>query len=376
MISSNLNYDNLKKKISLLILAHDQFGYSTTKFKHCEYAANEFDVTYVGWDYDLPRVTLPNVKVIYVSRKSNLFARNFQLLKTFHEEINKDFDVVIANYVRGFSILPILNPNAVIMAYVDTLGVMPNKTKRWIYDTTLKFELFFFKNVALISDGVAKKLGLKKYHVLPLGGECFSTRPKTFEALKLLYVGSLDNRNIIDCVKGFHEFLNEEKLKGNTLVHDFTIVGDSPYHELNEIKKYIKNNNLETRINTTGFVPQSKLEQFFNKANIGVSYVPFYSYYQLQPPTKTYEYLVSGLPVLATSTHANQNIVESDDGILIDDNPSSFYRGLCYFWNNKLNFNSAAIKKKNAKFTWESVVKDKFIPLIIQLAESQKSKPF
>ncbi len=352
--------ETTKKKV--LFLAHDQFGYSTTTFKHCEFARTKYDVTYIGWDYGLPRLELLNVRVKYISRNSNLIARNLNLLKAFHIEIENGYDIVFAKYLRGISLVRWFNPLANFIVYVDTLGVMRNSFKRFVFDLVLKLELSFFKHKALISEGVGKRLGIENFHILPLGGECYSNDLKSFENLSLLYVGTLDNRNILDCVKGFHNYIENCKKTEMEISARFTIVGDSPYHELEEIRGYIQRNNLEVYIHSTGYVPRNDLRPFFEKCNIGVSYIPIRSYYQYQPPTKTYEYLISGMPTIATGTYENKALVGPGAGVVIDDTPESFQKGILKLTQQK--FDSEAIRKEYSQHTWEKVVQNHFIPLI------------
>ncbi len=358
----------MKRKLKVLVLAHDQFGYSVTKFKHCEFAQDTFDITYVGWDYGLPKIELPKVKVKYVSRESNVLMRNFRLLKAFHKEIGMGYDVVFINYVRFVSLVKLLNHRVKAILYIDTLGVQEKKYMRWTYNFLLSIESSFFQHIALINGGLSKKINVSKFHLLPLGGDCFSTEPKTFERLSLLYVGTLTNRRILDCVKGFHKYITtiEDSEKCNST---FVIIGDGPNDELKEIKEYISSHNLKSFIRTTGFVPSEKLAPFFDKANIGVSYIPITPYYQYQPPTKTFEYLISGLPVIATATEANKEIVKSSVSELSHDDPDSFCEALLRILARKDDFDSEQIRAQYEKYKWKNVVKNKFIPLIDGVAK-------
>lgn len=358
----------MKHKFKLLVLAHDQFGYSVTKFKHCEHAREDFDITYVGWDYGLPKITLSNVNVHYVSRKSNILMRNLRLLNAFHNEIRKGYNLVFANYVIGIAVLKLLNYHSKFLLYIDTLAVGNTKLKRYSRNLLLIVEVYFFKNIALISDGIAKKIKVRKYHLLPIGGRCFSPKKKTFESLSLLYVGTLQNRNILDCVKGFHKYL-EISDNRKSVRPLFTIVGDGPFGELEEINKYIHTHRLEPYIQTTGFLHNNELSPYFDKANIGVAYVPLKSYYQHQPPTKTFEYLISGLPIIATATQANKEIVTPDVCELIMDNSNSFYMGLVRMEKRMQNFSSEKIMTQYKKYTWKIIIKNQFVPLVELIAK-------
>lgn len=354
----------MKKK--LLILSASQFGYLTDILKYCEFAREEFDITVVSWDYGRLKIEIPGVIVKYVPRDSSLLTRNLKLLQTFSDEIKRGYDVVFANYSRGISLVRLLNPGSNFMIDVRTLCVNSKRFTRLTYDFFLRTEIRFFKHISVISEGVGRKLGLKKFHLLPLGGERFTTSPKTFEKLSFLYVGTLNNRNIIDCVKGFHEYI--KSLESMESAPIFTIVGNSPNHELNEIKDYVEAHNLNNNIIVVGAVPYNQLNSHFEKANIGISYVPLRPYFEYQPPTKTFEYLISGLPVIATNTYENKRIVKDGAGILIDDNIQAFTDSIHQAYQKKDTFDSESLIRTYSEFTWERIVHEKFIPIINQLA--------
>ncbi|PRX39839.1 glycosyltransferase [Salegentibacter salegens] len=355
-------------KNKILILSSAQFGYSTTTYKYCEYSLEQFEITYLCWDYNLPRIELPSVTVKYISRDSSLLKRNFTLLHTFHKEIQNGYDLIFLTYVRGISFIKILNLNSRFLMYIDTFGVMANAKKRWVYDAILKLEVSFYSNVAVISDGLAKRLGRKKYEILPLGGMCFNNEPKSFEKLELLYVGTLENRRIIDCVKGFHKYLIKYEIEQNGVI--FKIIGDSPNHELEEIRQYVKSNNLLETIHLIGYVPQKELNPYFKSANIGVSFVPMESYFEYQPPTKTFEYLISGLPVIATGTYENRKLITSWAGVIINDNADAFCEGIAKLQSKKIDFCSERIRKEYSKYTWKKAVASHFIPIIKNLTSN------
>lgn len=354
------------KKKKLLILSSQQFGYLTDTLKYCEYSSNEFEITYVGWDYNKAKVELPGITVKYVSRNASLIIRNLRLLYAFHKEINRGYDVIFANYSRGISLVKIFNKKSLFIVDIRTLSVTPGKFRRLIKDFFLKLEVSSFSNISVVSEGVAKKLKLKRYHILPLGGECFTSKPIFFDGLSCLYVGTLQDRNILDCVKGFHSYLKISGGRGSRSI--FTIVGSSPGGEFNEIVKYVCDNKLFDKIFLTGQVHQNQLRPYFENANIGVSYVPKRPYFDYQPPTKTFEYLISGLPVIATSTIENVRIIDDKVGVLIDDNAESFCDGLIRMEKRMNNIDNGNIKKIYAQCRWSYLVKFKFLPLIKQLS--------
>lgn len=349
-----------RKKV--LFASKNQFGYNTPMFKKAQYASGSYQVTFVCWHYGMPEIRQKNINIIYVSRKGNKITRTIRLIKTIKKHYRNGFDIIYANYFWGISLLKLSLGRTYFPIYINTLYVADDNTiKGLVNNALIKFEIFFFRHIATVSTGVANKLRLKNYHIIPMGGESFKTTFENKDSLSLIYVGTLGNRNIIQCVKGFHQFIEaypERKFD------QFVIIGNSDGDELDEIATYVKRNNLGDRILTKGFVPQHELEPFYNDANLGVSYVPITPYYDNQPPLKTTEYLVSGLPVIATKTISNQKMVTSKDGVLIHDTEEDFFKGLITFVQKQSTFNSLEIKERNQKHHWLQVVEKKFYPLI------------
>ena len=355
-------------KTNLLIFSHNQFGYSITPFKISEKINNKgsFNVTYLGWDYGRKKIYVEGVEVKYISRNGNILLRNIRLLKALHQELrSKKYNVTILQYTRGISLVRLLNLKKKMIFDVRTLSVSDSTWSRKIFNTFLKLESCFFKKKSTISEGVARQLGFKKYFLLPLGADVI-TREQSIKNkdLHLLYVGTLQFRQMIVCVRGFHKYL----LKSGNKSAKFTIVGDSFGAELNEIKTYISDHQLEECILTPGRIPHNQLYKHYNNATIGVSFIPMTSWYEHQPVTKTYEYLLAGLPVIATKTYENR-IVLHDEYLseLINDNEDEFSEAIENL-NNKLILAGEDLckdlSKKYNKYTWDNIVSNYFVPEI------------
>ena len=181
-----------------------------------------------------------------------------------------------------------------------------------------------------------------------------------FNQIKLLYVGTLYNRNIIETVKGINLFV--KKYPDVPITYD--IIGSGFENEIEELNDYIKNNNLSTICRAHGRIPYTELKPFFDKCNIGVSYIPITDYYQYQPPTKTYEYALSGMAVIATKTISNESVVNEKNGILINDNPEAFMSALEKLLIKKREFNSRVIIESVEDYRWEKIVEKYFVPII------------
>jgi glycosyltransferase involved in cell wall biosynthesis len=106
------------------------------------------------------------------------------------------------------------------------------------------------------------------------------------------------------------------------------------------------------------------LGNIFDESNIGLSYIPITKYFDYQPPTKTYEYLLSGIPVIATNTNENKKIINNNNGILINDDIESIRKGFYIMYNNLSIYKSDEIRKSCLKFTWENIINNQLIPKI------------
>lgn len=347
-----------KKLKHVLIIATNQFGYLTDTYKYCEYLKNTYDITYICWDYGLPKIDSGGVNVKYIERSGNKITRFFKFLKSLKTEIrNSSHELVFIKYFLGVSLIKISNRKIIYNIDIRTNSIRNNQFSRYIYDFIMTYESSLFANISIVSRSLAQSLQLKKWHVLPLGGERFARGDKSFDHIHLLYVGTLHMRNILEAVKGFHKYLCEQPPNNRTDLF-FTIIGDAPGNELKEIKAYISKNKLEDFIETLGYVQYNDLYKYFEKANAGVSYIPMTKYFDNQPPTKTYEYLLSGLPVIATKTKENIKILTSNCGVLIDDNENSFAVGLSTIISQKELFASEEIRASYQENLWENIVND------------------
>lgn len=354
----------------LLIATKEQFGYHVDSYKYAEYLKDDFQITYLCLDQESKKVPMEGIKVIYVPRNGQKIIRYLRFLKTIRDEIkNNHHDVVFIVYFLGCSIFSLFHPNQIFNLDIRTAAVGNNKTLNYLEDMILKFECVFFKNISIIGENLRKLLNLKRAHILPLGGECFTNKPVKLNGLNLLYVGTLENRNLMTFVKGFHHFYEDLCKENENIPLSLIIVGDSPKGELIEIKDYIKRNQLEKIIHTTGYIPNNQLSSIFEQSNVGVSFIPLTSYYQNQPPTKTFEYLLSGLPVIGTATIENSKIINDSNGVLIQDNEHSVSNGLHQLKLNRFNYNPKVIKQSLSASLWKNIVLDNLKVYLNKLSE-------
>ncbi|MCH9698056.1 MAG: glycosyltransferase [Gammaproteobacteria bacterium] len=348
----NTHYNPQKK---LLIADQRQFGSHIGTYHYCLYLNQSYEITVICWDYGLPRQKLSNIKVIYVPRDGNIISRNYRFIKAVSDYLNNNHtSLCFIKYFRGCSLLKFFHSKQVFIFDIRTGSISQNSINRFLYNSMLILESFFFRHITIISESLARKLNLsKKATILPLGSETISSLDKSFNSLDLLYVGTLSGRDIHKSVLGFCRFYQQFH---TSIPMRYTIIGDGPGNEIESLKSIIEQHALTDIIQLKGRIPFTELKTYFDTHNIGVSFVPMTDYFDAQPVTKTFDYLLSGMPVIATATSENKLVIDNTNGVLINDSADDFFRGLRGIMNTRHLYHSRRIRQISSRYSWKTIV--------------------
>lgn len=353
----------MEKKI--LIVAPYQFGELSDCYYWAKYGKEEARIAYFGYSYKGERAsmerTCEGVKQYKVHHYSNrVFLGLWFYIKLISVMLLDGYKHVIICNMPGAKILPIFFPHRNIILDIRTLSVAADMNQRIASDSKLRRTCKSFNKISCISDGIKDKLNLqgKEVAILPLGAENLSNKNKTFEELKLFYIGTFNNRKMDVFIKGVEQFIKE------THCHiTFDIVGNGTEEETALIKEAVAVCELSPYVKLHGYLTHEESREFFDRCNVGVSFIPMTDYYQYQPPTKTYEYLLSGMVCIATATASNQEVVNKKNGILVLDNESSVCEGLKRLYQSREKYDSAQIVRLSSTYHWEEIIRTKFLPL-------------
>ena len=345
----------------IVIIASAQFGYHIDTYYYCKYLKDKYYITYIGWDHGLPEITLDGVDTICVNRQYGPY-RIIPFLRTVWLKTQQEKTIVFIKYFKLLSwFIRSIRPKNPMVLDIRTGSVERNKLVRYFHNTVMKIEALFFRNITIISEGLAKKLRLEaKATILPLGAEIISPTDKNFESCRMLYVGTLYNRNIENVIRGFSEYLSQPI---DTIKISLTIVGDGSPGQLNALTAEVKRIGLNDSIEFRGRVPHDQLKPVFDNHNVGISYIPLTSFFDDQPPTKTFEYLMSGMPVIATRTSANKQIINHENGILIGETSNEVCIGIKEMINKLNHFSSNKIRTSSRDHEWSQIVDNLYIYL-------------
>lgn len=336
----------------ILVIGRSQFGYHSDTYYMCKYLRDEWVITYISWDYGQKRMNMNGVKTRYISRKGSYIRRKARFIKAISDEIKKNhFDIHFIKEFKGCSLLKILHPSKTFIFDIRSGAVYQSWIARMFYDGILKLESSAFKHKTVISKSLAQKLKIDAY-IWPLGADIISDTQKTFTEMHLLYVGTLYNRNIDQTINGFSRFYHQYK---DRIRIRYTIVGSGPGNEEEELKQLVDRENLSDAVTIVGHILHDQINPYFDSHNIGVSYIPMTDYFDVQPPTKTYEYLLSGMPVIATATQENKVVISTNNGIFMNDTAEQFSDSLAKFFENRNRYDSYQIRKNAMPYTWHKI---------------------
>jgi glycosyltransferase involved in cell wall biosynthesis len=344
----------------LIINKSPQFGYHTPYLFFCRYLKTDFDITYISMDFNKKKIDFPNIKIEYVQRNKYKIFRTADFYSRIFKTINSgNYDIILIHYFNSCSLLRILYPSKCFILDIRTTAIKNSFLKRYLWNLQLRYEAKLFSHITVLSDSLARKTDLKdhQYHLLPLGAEEISAKEKEYNQMNLLYVGAFVKRNIHDTIEGLYYFYKDYSDK---ITITYTIIGFGTEVEMELINKTIQKYNLESIVNYAGQIPYSELKGFFDRSNIGVSYVPITAYFDCQPPTKTFEYIMSGLYCISTDTAENRRIIRPENGVLCKDTPASFCEALKEIYTRRTSLNDQTIRTSLPGYKWESIVNDNF----------------
>jgi hypothetical protein len=347
---------------SILIISPGQFGSHNGTYQYCKLLSKIYSVTYFGFNENRPEILLNNLNIIHLERRSNAFFSKVYFIKNLRDYLkSKSYDYVLINYFLGCSILNFFVRYKNIVD-VRSGYIYQNNFKRILYNFALLFEVSTFKNITVISRNLAGHLKLpKRAHHIPLGSPVFPNWVKKYDSFKILYVGTFHQRNIDQAIRGFSKFYLEYK----DLIHiEMSIIGGGSPKEIKIIEDAIIDSNMSHSIKFLGVIRYPELSIHFENNNIGLSYIPITEYFNFQPPTKTFEYLSSGMITIATSTIENISVINNNNGILILDNEESLFEGLKYIYQNLNNYNSTDIQSNSKQYSWDYIVYNNLIPYL------------
>lgn len=346
----------------ICIVHRTQFGYHTDIFKWSENLHSSYRIDLICFDEGKPKYHMDNVFVHYVYGRGSKIVRWLCFVCMCVIKLCLYKGIIIVSHFSESSLLKKIMPWRKMILDIRTFSVHPDENVRKIENAKLFKSVVLYDYVTVISDGLRKQLpkDYSKTAVLPLGSDVIELPQKSYDRLDLLYVGTFYNRHLEDTINGFA--LAKKELKDIEL--RYHIVGYGSHGEDEDLKKLCKDLKLEDSVIFYGRQPHNELIRFYEMCNVGVSYVPIVPYYEYQPVTKTFEYIMAGLYTIATATKSNIEIVNDSNGCLIEDNAQSFANAIIDIAQKRSKINDTIVRKSLEAYSWESIVNNRMKPIL------------
>jgi glycosyltransferase involved in cell wall biosynthesis len=267
-------------------------------------------------------------------------------------------------------IYPLIFPSGKFYVQLFTPSVRESKIQRGFLDILLRLNLRFYKH---IGGGLSKsiseryKVPAKKNIPVDVGMPDYGYTNKDFNHLKLVYIGTLQGREVWKSVEGFGLF----RQTNPTVSITYDIIGRGPQEEIDKLSGIIDEYNLKASVKYHGPLSVEEVRNVFKSCNIGVSYAPITAYHQ-NPSTKTIEYFLAGMAVISTDIAVLREIVTLDVGVLCEDNAVGFAGGLEKLYANRNQFDSEYIRNNFKHYSIENVMKQKYLPYLEQIMNQPK----
>jgi glycosyltransferase involved in cell wall biosynthesis len=185
------------------------------------------------------------------------------------------------------------------------------------------------------------------------------------QRIRLIYAGSVHQDRGRDVMLEAVMLANRDK----KIAH-LTIVGASP-EQLLICRAYVQRHGIEDSVTLHGRVPGSDIPAFYRRADIGVCLWEDRPWYRFNPPTKLFEYLVAGLPVLASDIRTHTEYVKSGvNGLIFEYGSAGMANALTELWamRERLPQMKRQALLSSEAYRWEAI-EPKFLEAVDGVAQ-------
>lgn len=212
-----------------------------------------------------------------------------------------------------------------IILQLFTPSISKSAFERNVLDYLIALNLKIFPKLAGKNDKLIIRYRLKRRELVDvkLGMFDYGFQERDYAKIKLVYVGTFVGRDVHKTVEAVARYN-----KKFTSKISYDIIGKGSKEDKLKIENVIRSFNMNKYIKMHGVVSNEELLNFLKINNVGVAFVPLKEFFNDVKVTKTIEYLLTGMPVIATKNTYNLVHVNNSNGILVDDTIESFHEAL------------------------------------------------
>jgi len=371
-----------KKRI--LIVGLNQLPHSYLS-NMCKYLSDCFDVTIISPDEGIDTIENDLFSIVLLKASVNKYkhilakklytlVRLFRIIDKFRKYAKmRDFDLVyIWDQTWAFAIKLIMGRKYKFVMQMFAQGVSANRVKNYMHDKQVKFNTFFFNHIFMGTERnmMYFRIPSHKVHITGVGVEKRCKANKSFNTMDLVYLGILTNRDVHKTISGFTRFFEEHK---NDIQMSYHIIGTGSSEYVALLRQEMADIPKDVPIHYHGRLNDLEVMSVFEKCNIGVAFNKVTSYYKHNTSTKLHEYLLSGMPVIATGNDINKRIINDLNGVIIESSPEGFYHGLEIMYKHLDRYDSSQIALSDHRYSLDYVAYNKIIPAFNQILDKDRS---
>jgi len=155
-----------------------------------------------------------------------------------------------------------------------------------------------------------------------------------------------------------------------------TIVGANA-EQLRYCREYAQRFGIADALALRGRIPGRDVPGMLHKADIGLCFMEDLPWWRFNPPTKLFEYLVAGVPVLASDirTHT-QYISDWYNGMICQYDSQSLADTITVLWQRRrsLPFLKDNARKSGEQYLWDKI-EPEFLQAIKSIAKTTREAP-
>lgn len=172
------------------------------------------------------------------------------------------------------------------------------------------------------------------------------------EPIKLVYVGSVQKDRGRDVMLEAMALANAEKV-----IAHLTIVGASD-EQLQYCRDVTQRLGIQAAVTIQGRVSGQLIPTYLSQADVGLCLWEDLSWYRFNPPTKLFEYLVAGLPVLASNIRTHTQYVQNGfNGRIFEYDSASLAQAIQHLWQTREQLPAMKVRARDSSdaYRWQNI---------------------
>jgi glycosyltransferase involved in cell wall biosynthesis len=283
------------------------------------------------------------------------------------------FDIAHVYCTIGASLVPLAARGSTRWVLEHQTGAVSSTlpAMRWLEDRVRAAQGRTFDINLTVTDVLGRRLfGRRAFEPVPAGVNARSFRPGlprdlrtelgiSDDAIVFVHAGVLEAERATDVpVRAFARAFNRD--------NRLWLLMPGKGSQLEALRALAAELGVAHRVWLPGYVPYPAIPRVFGAADAGLSYLPAVKYYEGQPPMKVFEYLGSGLPVIASDVSSHRQVVQHrHNGLLSAPDPDSFAEALLTLASDvdlraRL---SAEARPSITDFTYDRIAAERLVPI-------------